>query len=126
MGPVYFHYRKIVGGQIINTTLTSSFGLLGLFPIMPGSCGKQHKVGIELMCHFVENLSIFLKKKSMLRWIESAQKNCSVMPKSTWLALFNCWFQVYRWSVMEPPSFLEKWWWWGGGLALLITCIFYH
>ena len=63
MGSVYFHYRKIVGWKIINTTLASSFGLKGLFSIMPGSCGKQHKVGIELMYHFVEKLSNFVKKK---------------------------------------------------------------
>ena len=31
MGSVYSHYRKKVGGKIINTTLASSIGLKGLF-----------------------------------------------------------------------------------------------
>ena len=30
MGSVYFHYRKIVGWKIINTTLASNFGLKGI------------------------------------------------------------------------------------------------
>ena len=38
-------------------------GLMGFIFIMPGydSCEKQHKVGIKLMCPFVEKLSKFKK-----------------------------------------------------------------
>ena len=31
VGSVYFHYRKIVGGEIINTSLASIVGLKGLY-----------------------------------------------------------------------------------------------
>ena len=52
VGSVYFHYRKIVSGEIINTSLD----LRGFIFIMPGyvSCGEQHKVRSESMCLFVE------------------------------------------------------------------------
>ena len=47
---------------------------------MPGydSCGEQHKVGIELMCPFIEKLLNF--KKVYGGGPKSAQKNCPMMP----------------------------------------------
>ena len=53
--------------------------LRGFF-IMPDydSCEKQHKVGIKLMCPFVEKLLKF--KKVCGSGPKSAQKNCPVMP----------------------------------------------
>ena len=81
MGSVYFHYRKIVGGEIINTLLASSVVLKGLyFFIMPGydSCEKQHKVRIKLRCPFAEKLFKF--KKVCGSGPKSDQKNCPMMP----------------------------------------------
>ena len=48
---------------------------------MPGydSCEKHHKVGIKLMCPFVEKLLKFTKICGS--GPKSAQKNCPVMPK---------------------------------------------
>ena len=48
---MYYYYRKIVSGEIINTLLASSVVLKGFIFIMPGydSCGEKHKVGIELI-----------------------------------------------------------------------------
>ena len=81
MGSVYFHYVKIVGVEIINTILASSVVLKGLYFIMPfyDFCEKQHKVGIKLMCPFVEKLLKF--KKVCGSGPKSAQKNCPVMPQ---------------------------------------------
>ena len=47
---------------------------------MPGydSCGEQHKVEIELMCPFVEQLLIIFKKCN--EGLKSAKKNCPLMP----------------------------------------------
>ena len=54
--------------------------LRGFIFIMPGYdvCEKQHKVGIKLMCPFVEKLLKF--KKLCSSGPKSTKKNCVVMP----------------------------------------------
>ena len=39
-------YRKIVGGEIINTPLSSSVAFKGFIMLGNDFCGEQHKVGI--------------------------------------------------------------------------------
>ena len=52
--------------------------LRGFIFIMPGydSCEKQHKVGIKLMCPFVDNLLKFLQK-SLRQLAEKCSKELS-------------------------------------------------
>ena len=58
-------------------------------------CEKQHKVGIKLMCSFVEKLLTF--KKVCDRGSKSAQKNCPVMPDLSDLSIVStCDIFVYQ------------------------------
>ena len=72
---------KIVGGEIINTPLVFSVVFQGLYFYMRGNdfCGYQYKVGIKLMCPFIEKLLKY--KKVCDGGPKSDQKNCPVMPK---------------------------------------------
>ena len=54
---MYFHYRKTVVGEIINTPLASSIVIKGpyFYNARLCSCGEQHKVGIVCMCPFLKS-----------------------------------------------------------------------